>query len=307
MPVLLRKKPVEVQAVQWKGDNKDELKAFCGESIDFTQCRCKAPEGAPVWNDHTPKPEVVTWEGKMKVVPNAWVVKGVKGEFYPVDPSVFDETFEFADASGEAPANKADASDDAAMEALFLAVEALSAADRKDLPSSDFALPKERRYPIHNAKHVKLAWRMLNAGNLDAKEKAEAKRRILERAKKLDVDVSGWDTANESIDGDTPMDVVPYLWNQASEEASETGQAAAKCLRFGYTSIDPRNDKVAVDRYREELADQLGVIVLINDVLAERGQPVIEPVTDDMIAASVEKRKENLRAEYEQGRFTFKS
>ena len=38
--------------------------------------------------------EIVTLEGKMRVGPGDWVVRGVKGEYYPVKPDIFDQTYE---------------------------------------------------------------------------------------------------------------------------------------------------------------------------------------------------------------------
>jgi hypothetical protein len=41
--------------------------------------------------------EIDTLEGAMKATPNDWIIKGVKGEFYPCKPDIFEATYEPAD------------------------------------------------------------------------------------------------------------------------------------------------------------------------------------------------------------------
>jgi hypothetical protein len=45
---------------------------------------------------------IYTLEGRMKADFGDWVVKGTRGEFYPVKPEIFADTYEPAD-DGEAP------------------------------------------------------------------------------------------------------------------------------------------------------------------------------------------------------------
>lgn len=85
-----RKKPVVVDAVQFNGDNFAEI----DEELD-------GPNFFPVdKEDRTDDPEVMaevydelhsTWVG---VKQNQWIIRGVKGEFYPCDPEVFEATYE---------------------------------------------------------------------------------------------------------------------------------------------------------------------------------------------------------------------
>lgn len=64
---------------------------------------------------------------------------------------------------------------------------------RTDLPDSDFAVPKKRQLPINDEKHVRMAWDMVeHTKDLTPAEKTEARDRILERAKRLGMDTSGW-------------------------------------------------------------------------------------------------------------------
>lgn len=79
-----RKKPVVIEAVQWDGQNYPEIKAFVGESLD----EAWSVGGYCFIN---------TLEGRMNCAPGDWVIRGVKGEFYPCKPDIFEETYEPAD------------------------------------------------------------------------------------------------------------------------------------------------------------------------------------------------------------------
>ena len=71
---------------------------------------------------------------------------------------------------------------------------ALDKAQRDALPDDDFAVPGKRALPMPDRDHVKMAWSMLNhTKGLTEAEKAEAKRRILHRAKEIGIDTSGWE------------------------------------------------------------------------------------------------------------------
>lgn len=74
-----RKKPVVVEAIQYKqGLNSGDILAFAS--------------GWAQLNGH--QLSIATAEGIMSVAHNDWVIRGVKGEFYPCDPMVFDMTYE---------------------------------------------------------------------------------------------------------------------------------------------------------------------------------------------------------------------
>ena len=79
-----RKKPIEIEAVQWTGGNTSEICRFVGGVIGTTF-----------------EPEVViikTKEGWVEASPGDWIIKGVQGEFYPCKPDIFEATY---DACGE--------------------------------------------------------------------------------------------------------------------------------------------------------------------------------------------------------------
>ena len=84
-----RKKPVEIEAMQWDGSLKstDDVTHWCGGRYDY--------EVKP--SDHTDKAEwisIPTLEGVMRADVGDWIIRGVAGEFYPVKDTIFQETYE---------------------------------------------------------------------------------------------------------------------------------------------------------------------------------------------------------------------
>lgn len=80
-----RKKPVVIDAVQWDGSEDLALEIasfdnFAG-MIDY-----KTGEFGGFYID--------TLEGRMKVSPGDYVIKGIKGEYYACKPDIFEVTYE---------------------------------------------------------------------------------------------------------------------------------------------------------------------------------------------------------------------
>ena len=77
------KRPVSVQAIQWTGDNYKEVEEFARPNIS----QYHPPEGNEglLW--------VETLEGGHKASPGDYIIKGVKGEFYPCKPDIFELTY----------------------------------------------------------------------------------------------------------------------------------------------------------------------------------------------------------------------
>jgi len=76
--VKYRKKPVVIEAMQWDGRDLLELSAFVGESL-------VVDSGAIC---------IETLEGLHKISAGDFVIKGIKGEFYPCKPDIFEKTYE---------------------------------------------------------------------------------------------------------------------------------------------------------------------------------------------------------------------
>ena len=75
-----RKKPVVIEAIKWTGENLDELRAFVPE--EFRNNKIHQPLG------------LITLEGVLTISEGDYVIRGVKGEFYPCKPDIFEMTHE---------------------------------------------------------------------------------------------------------------------------------------------------------------------------------------------------------------------
>lgn len=78
-----KKKPVEIEAIQFTGWNAGDVLAFMGENTDVDN------NGIPYGEIH-----IDTLEGIMTAKIDDYIIKGVKGEFYPCKPDIFEETYE---------------------------------------------------------------------------------------------------------------------------------------------------------------------------------------------------------------------
>lgn len=98
-----RKKPVVIEAVQWNGTNVLEVYSFMHGSptLDSAAARDR-------WDDFSGHYYRKDWHiktledganGEAKHVASVgdWIIKGVKGEFYPCKPDIFDITYEPAE------------------------------------------------------------------------------------------------------------------------------------------------------------------------------------------------------------------
>ena len=80
-----RKKPVVIDAVQWHGNNFQEVSDLVGDSEHV------------VFMNGDRTLEIPTLEGRMLGMIGDWVIKGIKGEFYPCKPDIFAATYDSVD------------------------------------------------------------------------------------------------------------------------------------------------------------------------------------------------------------------
>ena len=83
------KRPVVIDAMQWKGDNFEEIEDFLGYS----------PKSD---ND---KLYIETLEGEMCASQNDWIIRGVNAEYYPCKSDIFDKTYTSAEEQPNDGAN----------------------------------------------------------------------------------------------------------------------------------------------------------------------------------------------------------
>lgn len=81
-----RKKPVVIDAIRFNGTNENEVADFVGENLHIT------PDGFIF---------IHTLEGSMAVSYGDYVIKGVRGEFYPCKPDIFEQTYESVESQKE--------------------------------------------------------------------------------------------------------------------------------------------------------------------------------------------------------------
>jgi hypothetical protein len=76
-----RKKPVTIEAVQLHPLSLEVVKKFVGGDLEVRNGEVT----------------IATLEGAMHASPGDWIIKGVKGEFYPCKPDIFEATYEKVD------------------------------------------------------------------------------------------------------------------------------------------------------------------------------------------------------------------
>ena len=74
------KKPVVVEAVQFTGHNVKEIEEFVGLGT--------------YWYPERMIIEIPTLEGVMTARSGDWIIRGVRGEYYPCKPDIFEATYE---------------------------------------------------------------------------------------------------------------------------------------------------------------------------------------------------------------------
>ena len=80
-----RKRAVVIDAVQWTGDNIEEIVTFMHP---------KKPDYMYGFSNSDDILGIPTLEGMMVANKNDWIIKGTRGEFYPCKPDIFSDIYE---------------------------------------------------------------------------------------------------------------------------------------------------------------------------------------------------------------------
>lgn len=88
-----RKKPVVIEAKQWTGDNTTEIKLFVGKELNISIPPSGMERDYDIPNE-VYRIVIPTLEGDMTAIRHDMIIKGVKGEFYPCKPDIFEKTYE---------------------------------------------------------------------------------------------------------------------------------------------------------------------------------------------------------------------
>lgn len=84
-----RKKPVEIEAINWTGDNIADVMAFMSPQ-----------EPGYVGKQFSNADDLIaidTLEGRMIANKGDWIIRGVKDELYPCKPDIFEATYDAVD------------------------------------------------------------------------------------------------------------------------------------------------------------------------------------------------------------------
>ena len=90
--MMFRKKPIVIEAKQFETNNEAGDVNMNAIVIWINQGRDKI--GA--WHNGT-NIFVSTLEGEMRADVGDWIIRGIKGEFYPCKPDIFEATYELVE------------------------------------------------------------------------------------------------------------------------------------------------------------------------------------------------------------------
>jgi hypothetical protein len=91
--VKYRKLPVEIDALEWTGENHREMYEFLGGKVD--EYMTATNENFYI-NHYIVKGGLIikTLEGEHIASIGDFIIKGVAGEYYPCKPDIFNKTYE---------------------------------------------------------------------------------------------------------------------------------------------------------------------------------------------------------------------
>lgn len=85
---MYKKKPVVIEAIQLTNETFDKIVEWIGAALVV---------GVTNQNGVVRHLNLKTLEGTMTADPGDWIIKGVKGEFYPCKPDIFALSYEVAE------------------------------------------------------------------------------------------------------------------------------------------------------------------------------------------------------------------
>jgi hypothetical protein len=90
-----RKKPIVIEAKQVTPETAEEIGVWCGAEMAYAKTNGYISYlwgwGLPIEQRHL---IIRTLEGDHTASMGDWVIQGIKGEFYPCKPDIFEMTYE---------------------------------------------------------------------------------------------------------------------------------------------------------------------------------------------------------------------
>lgn len=84
---FFQKNPVVIEAVRFTGSTTSKHAISCW--MEFGTM----PESSGIETSDVVAMNIDTAEGVMTASPGDWIIKGIKGEFYPCKPDIFEATY----------------------------------------------------------------------------------------------------------------------------------------------------------------------------------------------------------------------
>lgn len=84
-----RKKPIEIDAIQWTGTNLDEIMDFC---VGKAKYEAMSSGGGAIVVEALESD--TNYKTRHAASIGDFIIKGVQGEFYPCKPNIFKLTYE---------------------------------------------------------------------------------------------------------------------------------------------------------------------------------------------------------------------
>ncbi len=89
-----RKLPVEIEAIQFTGDNSDEVVQWGVDEIESGEWNLNGIGSPLKWTNWVRCLAIYTLEGEMLALPGDYIIRGVAGELYPCKEEIFQQTYE---------------------------------------------------------------------------------------------------------------------------------------------------------------------------------------------------------------------
>ena len=83
-----KKKPVTIEAVQWKNGKVSEVTEWISEAL------YKDPKEVGAIMRFKDEIRIFTLEGHMTAIDGDYIIRGVEGELYPCKPEIFKKTYD---------------------------------------------------------------------------------------------------------------------------------------------------------------------------------------------------------------------
>jgi len=86
-----RKKPIIIEAIEWD-ERSETFENLCNKGMNYMSY-----SGGSINFPHIKNLRIETPQGTLNVNNGDFIIKGIKGEFYPCKPDIFQKTYDKAE------------------------------------------------------------------------------------------------------------------------------------------------------------------------------------------------------------------